>query len=43
MIILYARSIYDMNKVWKDDGLSDGVGLDNDNDSSFDMSRDQAN
>ena len=27
----------------EDDGLSDGVGLDNDNDSSFDMSRDQVN
>ena len=33
-----------MNKALdEDDGLSDGVGLDNDNDSNFDMSRDQAN
>ena len=42
MIILY--EVNDINKVLEeDDGLSDGVGLDNDNDISFDMNRDQVN
>ena len=42
MIILY--EVNDINKVLReDDGLSDGVGLDNDNDISFDMTSDQVN